>query len=273
MCRGLTEVSTGWITVFSARKILGAGVMCAGFALFPGVPARASQVAQPSIDIMIDQSSVLLPENIISGDSQDGGWLLAGQVQTAGYDVAFTFTADPDPFITYSFTVTNTTGNPLIVSEDYSIPVVGGPWNDVTASVSLAAVGGRSGFDIETSGPDPLQTAFAGPDAFDLNVGLGGSCQGPRGAYACYALETSAGFAAQEFSTLDVQVNFTLNGLGSGATVSGRVEVSDLSALNPEDDSELPEPGTLAGAGAALALFAAALRWRRRPKENSTDKH
>jgi hypothetical protein len=152
------------------------------------------------------------------------------------------------------------------VSDDYSIPVEGGPWNEVTASVSLAAVGGRNGFDIETSGPNTLQTAFAGPDALDLNVGLGGSCQGPRGAYSCYALETGATLAAQDFSTLDVDVNFTLDGLGSGVTVSGRVEVTDPTAPNPsEQQGELPEPGTLAGAGAALALFAAVLRSRRRP--------
>ena len=191
-------------------------------------------------------------------------WQLTGQVQTAGYDATVTVTADPDPFLTYSFTVNNTTGHPVAVSDDFSIPVTGGPWNEVTASVSLAAAGGRGGFDIETSGADELQTAFAGPNAIDLNVGLGGNCQGARGAQSCYALETSAGFATQLFSTLDVDVNFTLNGLGSGATVSGRVELSDAPALNfSEGPDELPEPGTLAGAGAALALFAAVRRSRR----------
>jgi hypothetical protein len=247
-------------------KILGSVVICAGFALFPGVPAHASQLALPSVDIMIDQTSVLLPENIISGDSEDGEWLLVGQVQTADYDASFTVTADADPFITYSLTVSNTTGNPLLVSDDYSIPVEGGPWNEVTASVSLAAVGGRSGFDVETSGPDALQTAFGGPGAVDLNVGLGGSCLGPRGAYSCYALETSSSLASQGFSTLDVDVNFTLDGLGSGATVSGRVEVTDPLAPNQSrEEGELPEPGTLAGAGAALALFGTGLHSRRCP--------
>jgi hypothetical protein len=232
--------------------------MGAGFALFPVVPAQASQVAVPSFDFQIDQSSVMLAENIISSDFQDGGWLLAGQVQTADFDATFSVTADTDPFLTYSITVSNTTGKPLVVSDDFSIPVEDGPWNEVTASVSLAAVGGRSGFNIQTSGPGALQTAFAGPNGLNLDVGLGGSCQGPRGAYSCYALETSAIFPPQDFTTLDVDVNFTLNGLASGATVSGRVELTD-----PISPNELPEPGTLAGAGAALALLAAALRSRR----------
>jgi hypothetical protein len=247
-------------------KSLGLVVICAGFALFPVLPAHASRIAQPSAVVRIDESSVLLPENIVSSDSQGDGWLLTGQAETADYDVTFTATADTDPFITYSFTVSNTTGKPLAVSDDFSIPVVGGPWDRVTASVSLAAVGGRNGFDIETSGPSALQTVFAGPGALNLNVGLGGSCQGPRGSHSCYALETSAGLAAQDFSTLDVDVNFTLNGLGSGATVSGRVELSDPIVLNPsEEEGQLPEPGTLAGAGAALALFAGVLRSRCRP--------
>ena len=255
--RKLTKASNGWLTVCNTRKILGLMAMGAGFALLLVVPAHASQVAQPSFDIRIDQSSVMLPENLVTGDSQNGGWVLAGQVRTAAYDAAFTVAADPDPFITYSFTVNNTTGQPLVVSNDFSIPVVGGPWNLVTASVSLAAVGGRNGFDIEASGPNALQTAFAGSNAFDLNVGLGGICQGPRGAHACYALSTSSRFATQDFSTLDVHVNFTLTGLGSGATVSGRVEIAD------PPDGEVPEPGTLAGAAATLALFAAVLRSRR----------
>jgi hypothetical protein len=239
--------------------------MGAGLALLPVVPAHASQVALPSVDFLIDQSSVMLPENLVTSDSQDGGWLLTGQAQTAAYDATFTVAADPDPFLTYSFTVSDTTGQPLVVSNDFSIPVDRGPWNYVTASVSLAAVGGRNGFDIEASGPGALQTAFAGPNALDLNVGLGGSCQGPRGAQSCYALATSASLAMQNLTTLDVHVNFTLNGLGSGATVSGRVELSSTLLSDPSQDSgEVPEPGTLAGAGAALTLLATVLRSRRR---------
>ena len=252
--------------MYSTRKIFGLMAMGAGFALLSVAPARASQVAQPSFDILIDQTSVLLPENLVNGDSEGGVWAFAGQVEGAGYDAAFTVTADADPFITYSFTVKNTTGDPLVVSNNFSIPVVGGPWNVVTASVSLAAVGGRNGFDIEASGLNALQTASAGPDALDLNVGLGGSCQGSRGAHSCYALATSASFALQDFSTLDVHVNFTLSGLGSGATVSGRVELSaSPGPSTPDNSSDLPEPGTLGGAGAALALFAAVFRRRRCP--------
>jgi hypothetical protein len=250
--------------MYSIRRIVGLVAMGAGLALLTVIPVHAGQVAPPSVDILIGQSSVLLPENLVAGDAQDGVWELAGQVQTDDYDAAFNVTGDPDPFITYSFTVHNITGRPLVVSEDFSIPVVGGPWNRVSASVSLAAVGGRGGFDIEVSGLDALQTAFAGTHARSLNVGLGGSCQGPRGAHSCYALETSAGFAGQYFSTLDVRVNFTLSGLGSGATVSGRVELSDPPGPGPSnnDQGEVPEPRTLAGAGAALALFAIFLRLR-----------
>ena len=242
-----------------AREFVLAVSMCAGFAL-PTAPAHASQLALPSVDILFDQSPVLLPVSLVASDSQDGVWTLAGQVQTAGYNATLTIAADPDPFITYSFTVNNTTGNPLVVSDDFSIPVIGGPWSQVTASVSLAAVGGRYGFDIETN---DLLSAF-GSNAVNLNVGLGGSCQGPRGAHSCYALETSASFAGQYFSTLDVRVNFTLSGLGSGATVSGRVELGDPPGPGPSNNDlgEVPEPRTLAGAGAALALFAIFLRLR-----------
>jgi len=252
--------------VVSGVKILARVAVCAGLALLSGGPADGSQISLPSVDITIDQNSVMLPENIISSGLQDGGWLLSGQVQTADYDATFNVTADPDPFITYSFTVNNTTGRPLAVSEDYSIPVAGGLWDYATASVSLAAVGGRNGFDIEeTPGSNALQTATAGPGAFDLNVGLGGSCQGSRGAHSCYALATSASFAAQYFTTLSVHVSFTLNGLGSGATVSGRVEITDFAAPATLEgvSAPLPEPGTLAGTGAALTLLAAVLGSRR----------
>jgi len=75
---------------------------------------------------------------------------LAGQVQTDDYDAAFNVTGDPDPFITYSSRFTTPRAASGRVDDFPS------PWSEalerVSASVSLAAVGGRGGFDIGVSG-------------------------------------------------------------------------------------------------------------------------
>ena len=89
----------------------------------------------------------------------------------------------------------------------------------------------------------------ASVDAKDLQVGLGGDCSSARaGAVACYSVSTSQSVAVQSDSTLDVYVHFILAGLGSAATVNGRVEILDLTPA--------PEPGTLFLAGLALLSVA-----------------
>ncbi|MBZ5580825.1 MAG: PEP-CTERM sorting domain-containing protein [Acidobacteriia bacterium] len=226
-----------------------AAVACFSAAIFflTAPVSQASLLLEPAVDILVASQPVTAPENLIPPLPGQSVWRYSQKIDTPEYSLEVEAAVDPDPFLTYGFSVMNLSNQPLDVFKHYSIQLDGGPWNAVTATLSIASVGGQSGFFISPAQDGVVRQASV--DAKDRQVGVGGDCSSARaGAVACYSVSTSQSVAVQSDSTLDVYVHFILAGLGSAATVNGRVEILDLTPA--------PEPGTLFLAGLALLSVA-----------------
>jgi hypothetical protein len=212
------------------------------------------------LDVIVDNRPVTLPDMLVSPDPGKGGWLLAGFVKTADYQMSISATVDPDPFYTYGISVTNFRPVAQTFSYTFTTPVTGSPYNLAIASLSASTVDDASGNGVTIGLPlnvPAFQTAFTDPGNFDLGVALGGGCTVPaNGAFATgecgpYPQATRI-FAFTEMTQLRVYLQFTLSP-GDGVTFNGGVTLTD-----PPD--ETPEPGT----GVLTALAVAGAIWVRR---------
>ena len=230
------------------------------------IPVHAGIIVPLTVDSSFDGQS-LSAVDLSSLDALTGISTDSGDIEESDFSLQYSVTADSDPFLTYGFSVVNLTSAPLVVSEQFSTPVTGGPWDESTASLSISAVPGFDSFGLVAAGPNTVATATvteANGSSENLGVGLGGNCQSLLHAGSCYAVAASSTFAGQDFSTLNVQVNFTLDGLGSAVTVNGRVDL--LEAVADPDlapgPSSTPEPGTLALAGLGFIFVLGKMRKR-----------
>ena len=215
-------------------------------------------IVPPTLDLSINGQPVSVTVSAASNDASTNVSTESGDIQTADLLLQYSFTADSDPLLTYGFSAVNLTGTPLVISEEFSTPVTGGPLNEAIASLSVSAVPGFNGFGLVASGPNSVAIATAtdaGGNIDNLNVGLGGNCPALTRAGSCYAVTTSSLFDLQEFSALNVYVDFTLEGLGSSVTVDGSVDLLDPPA---------PEAGTVALTGAGLV----SIFWSKRKRSS-----
>lgn len=222
-------------------------------ALFLGaLPAHADLTPLTTITLGTDTEQYSVTNT--ATQASDFLWYIAGAADTPDFAFSFNGTMDVDPVLSYNFQIINRTSKPLAVSYHASVPVIGGPWSEATATVSVAAVGSLFGPGSIAPTGTFLQTAAGSGPFYDLGVGAGGGCSFVKGVSGpCYAADATREFAPLSFHTLAIDVNFILAGRGSGATVNGSVEVESV-----------PEPGgnvtrgivllVLGGVGIGLAV-------------------
>jgi hypothetical protein len=162
---------------------------------------------------------------------------------------ALSFTADADPFINYSFGITNLTGGTLNFVITFGTPFVGGPYNtathDATVTVtdfdtdgaSLSPATGAGQIDLASIGVDLAYDCFVG-----IRVGGSSSC-GDSAANTISSGPTGALYAV---------VDVALSGNGDSASVVGELEITAVDV--PEPAGVLLLALGLAGVGLARCL-------------------
>lgn len=190
------------------------------------------------------------------------------------YRVSLTGVIDPDPSISYGLAVSDF-GAPSSFGFSISSPIVSTPGpteviasisgglNDVTGNgISLAPT--LSDADGDSIGE--LQVASAGLPLQNMGVDVGSSVSygaGPAGAlyvYGPYSEPIQPGPSLGPYTTLQLDVGFTLSGGGDIASLTGHAEIA-------EDGGIVPEPNTLTLGACGLAL----LGWMRvrRPRRSA----
>jgi hypothetical protein len=162
---------------------------------------------------------------------------------------------NPDPFVSYSFGLVNFTGSPIAFSFTFTTPVVGS-YGKATASYGGSLTDGGNG--SITAGSYSFD-AFATPVAADSGVDLVDfapvSFSGGVGTtvFTSAPSPKTATFATTAFSTLGIDLDFTLSGGTDLISTSGRLEIAPI-----------PEPGTFALLIAGLVGIAGIARRRLR---------
>ena len=228
------------------------------------VPAHASNLT-PAVDFTVNGQDYSLTAFTVTTDPATDVTVMTGSVNTSDFSIDYSVTADSDPYLIYGFSAVDLTGAPLVISHHYSTAVTGGPWDIASASLSISAVPGFDTFGLTASSGPVADVQATGATTFDLGLGLGGNCPSLTAAGSCYAVNASSTFIEQSLSSLDVYVNFTLDGLGSSVTVNGRADLSDVPAPVGTVGANAPEPGTVTMLGGALCLLAVLLRKRTFP--------
>lgn len=241
-----------------------------GFLFAAIVPAHAG-IIPTSVDFTINGQDVSSTDFTIDTDALSGVSVLTGSIDTSDYVIDYSVTADSDPYLTYGFLATNITGAPLTVSHHFSTPVVGGPYNTASASLSISATPGFSGGFGLTPTSNAVADAYAtGLSTFDLGVDLGGSCPALTQSGSCYAVRDTATYLNQNLTELDEYIGFTLTGQGSQATVNGRVSVTEGPdpLFTATVTGVAPEPGSIILLGGALCFSALLLKKYRFARTN-----
>jgi hypothetical protein len=205
-------------------------------------------------------------------DEESGLWGFNFNQETAGYRIMFTGVVDPDPSIGYGLAVTDF-GAPSSFGFTISSPIVSvtaptdviasidGGLNDVTGNgISITPTLA----DADGDGFAEIQIARAGLPLENngVDVGLAASFgAGPAGAqhvYGPYSTPIQTGPSNGPYTTLQLDVGFTLSGFGDIAAMTGFTAIEEQGGI-------VPEPSTLLlGVCALAALGAIRLRRRRR---------
>lgn len=204
-------------------------------------------------------------------DEESGLWGFNFFQDTPGYRISFTGRVDPDPSISYGLAVTDF-GAPSSFGFSISSPIasttapteviasIDGGLNDVTGN----------GISLTPTLPDAdgdsiaeLQTGSAGPPPQNMGVDVGAAVSypaGPPGAmyvYGPYSEPIQPGPALGPYTTLAVDIGFTLSGGGDIAALTGHAEIA-------EDGGIVPEPSTWALCLCGVAALGAMKIRRRR---------
>jgi hypothetical protein len=196
-------------------------------------------------------------------DEESGLWAINFSVDVPNqYRVTLVGTIDPDPYINYGLSVTDF-GAPSSFGFSISSPIVStsapteviasiaGGLNDVTGNgISLAPTLADSDGDSIAE----LQVASAGLPLQNMGVDVGSGVSygaGQAGAlyvYGPYTEPIQPGPNAGPYTTLKLDVGFTLSGGGDIVSLTGHAEIA-------EDGGIVPEPGTLTLGACGLALI------------------
>jgi hypothetical protein len=221
---------------------------------------RPSSLTSPFVFATVNGTCTDL-SSMITPNTGGKGWNLLGSTTLGGNLVDLTGTFNPDPFITFGATTTNSVNGPVTYAFLFGTPIVPGFYNAAssTGGVSVTDPQG-AGTTVSPSGVYPTYISgygTVGLAATNLGVDLGTApcvATGSPATTTCNQGTRSNTFAPTFYDNLEALLTYDQTTIGSVASWSGAVTLTNTT---------VPEPATLSLFGTGIALLGGFLSRRR----------